>query len=121
MTNRINLLLACPVCGSTVWIPNKDEDEPCFRCINCNSLEFPENMEAVSQKLPSETGCSKVQIRYTDTTTEPEKFTWQHIEFEDGSNPYISKTYDDFMWMKTHYQLTKIKDNFWKAIDKLDN
>ena len=48
MNNAINLLLACPECGGTEWEPAKDrDDEPCFRCLKCNSLEFPENMEAV--------------------------------------------------------------------------
>lgn len=42
-------------------------------------------------------------------------FTWQHIEFEDGSNPYISKTEEDFNWMKNKYELEFIKDNFWLA------
>lgn len=44
---------------------------------------------------------------------------WQHIEFVDGSNPYISKTEKDFKWMNEHYVLIPIKENFWKATDRI--
>ncbi len=43
-------------------------------------------------------------------------FRWQHIEFADGSNPYICTTEKSFKWMKKHYVLEPIKDRFWKAV-----
>lgn len=30
---------------------------------------------------------------------------WRHIEFESGSNPYISVTDDNFAWMVFHYDV----------------
>lgn len=44
---------------------------------------------------------------------------YQHIEFIDGSNPYISKTEKDFKWMCEHYVLIPIVENFWKATDRI--
>lgn len=44
-----------------------------------------------------------------------EGFKWQHIQFADGSNPYICKTEKDFKWMQKHYNLEKIEDGFWIA------
>ena len=45
-------------------------------------------------------------------------FTWQHIKFEDGSNPYICMTEDNLNRMKERYNLINIKDNFWLAEEK---
>lgn len=45
-------------------------------------------------------------------------FNWQHIEFKDGSNPYISMTENNFKRMKRKYNLTKIKEGFWLAEEK---
>ena len=47
------------------------------------------------------------------------RFTWQLISFVDGSNPYISKTKEDFKWMKSRYVLKKIGDNCWQATDSI--
>lgn len=44
---------------------------------------------------------------------------WQHIEFADGSNPYISKTEKDFKWMNENYVLIPISENCWKATDRI--
>lgn len=44
---------------------------------------------------------------------------WQHIEFADGSNPYISKTERDFKRMGEQYLLVPISENFWKATDRV--
>lgn len=44
---------------------------------------------------------------------------YQHIEFIDGSNSYISKTEKDFKWMCEHYVLIPIAKNFWKATDRI--
>ena len=46
-------------------------------------------------------------------------FKWQLISFVDGSNPYISKTKEDFKWMKSRYVLKKIGDNCWQATDSI--
>ena len=43
------------------------------------------------------------------------KFTWQHIEFEDGSNPYICTTEKEFERIRNKYNLVAIKQNFWSA------
>lgn len=43
-------------------------------------------------------------------------FEWQHIEFTNGSNPYICKTKREFERMKRKYHLVFIKECFWKAI-----
>lgn len=43
-------------------------------------------------------------------------FEWQHIEFTDGSNPYICTTKREFERMKLKYHLVFIKEGFWKAI-----
>lgn len=40
---------------------------------------------------------------------------WQHIQFEDGSNPYICKTEDEFKRMQEKYNLEQIKEGFWIA------
>lgn len=42
-------------------------------------------------------------------------FNWQHIEFENGSNPYICMTEENFNKIKEKYNLVKISDNFWLA------
>jgi hypothetical protein len=44
---------------------------------------------------------------------------WQHIEFADGSNPYISKTEKDFKRMSEQYLLIPIGENSWKATDRV--
>ena len=44
---------------------------------------------------------------------------YQHIEFIDGSNPYISKTEKSFKWMQDHYVLKPIADGFWKATARI--
>lgn len=41
------------------------------------------------------------------------KFRWQHIQFADGSNPYICTTEKKFKQMQKKYNLTQIKDRFW--------
>lgn len=46
-------------------------------------------------------------------------YEWQHIEFIDGSNPYICKTEKEFNKMKRKYVLEEIKEGFWKATDKI--
>lgn len=43
----------------------------------------------------------------------------QHIEFVDGSNPYICRTEKNFKWMQDHYVLEPIAENFWKATDRI--
>lgn len=45
-------------------------------------------------------------------------FTWQHIEFIDGGNPYICTTVSEFRRMSRKYKLTKIKEGFWKAEER---
>lgn len=42
-------------------------------------------------------------------------FSWQHIEFEHGGNPYICKTEKEFKRIKRKYNLVKIEDGFWFA------
>ena len=42
-------------------------------------------------------------------------FTWQHIEFADGGNPYICMTEKAFRRIKKKYNLMEIKKNFWLA------
>lgn len=44
---------------------------------------------------------------------------WQHIEFADGSNPYISKTEKNFKRMSEQYLLIPISENSWKATDRV--
>ena len=46
------------------------------------------------------------------------RFTWQHIEFEDGSNPYICTTEKEFKRIRSKYNLVGIKENFWIAKNK---
>ena len=43
----------------------------------------------------------------------------QHIEFADGSNPYICRTEKSFKWMQDHYVLEPVADGFWKATDRI--
>lgn len=45
-------------------------------------------------------------------------FHWQHIEFADHSNPYVSMTQDDFNWMQEHYDLVSVAPDMWKAVGK---
>lgn len=44
---------------------------------------------------------------------------YQHIEFIDGSNPYISTTEKNFKWMCDRYVLIPIAEGFWKATDRI--
>ena len=43
------------------------------------------------------------------------KFKWQHIQYEDGSNPYICTTEKEFNRIKRKYgkRLQKIQEGFW--------
>lgn len=47
------------------------------------------------------------------------KFEWQHIQFENGSSPYICKTEKTFKAMQKHYNLVKLRESdgigFWLA------
>jgi hypothetical protein len=44
---------------------------------------------------------------------------YQHIEFINGSNPYISKTEKDFKRMCEKYLLIPVAENCWKATDRI--
>ena len=44
-----------------------------------------------------------------------DKYVWQHIQFSDGSNPYICKTEVEFNRMKKKYRLEQISGDFWEA------
>lgn len=44
------------------------------------------------------------------------RFGWQHIEFSDGSNPYICKSEEEFKKVQARYTLKQIKYGFWLAI-----
>lgn len=44
-----------------------------------------------------------------------EIFRWQHIQFADGSNPYICTTEKTFKQMQKKHNLIQIKDGFWLA------
>lgn len=44
-----------------------------------------------------------------------EHFKWQHIQFADGSNPYVCTTEKAFKRMCKKYNLVKIKDGFYMA------
>ena len=46
-------------------------------------------------------------------------FKWQHIEFVNGSCPYICKTQKEFKRMQSRYLLIPVSDNFWKATDSI--
>lgn len=43
--------------------------------------------------------------------------TWNHIQFENGSNPYICKTDKELERMKRKYDLVQLDGNFWLAKD----
>lgn len=43
------------------------------------------------------------------------KFNWYHIQFLNGSNPYICKSEKELKEIQKKYNLVKIKDNFYKA------
>lgn len=47
------------------------------------------------------------------------EFNWQHIQFEDGSNPYICKTEKAFRGIQKHYNLVKLREcygiRYWLA------
>ena len=45
-------------------------------------------------------------------------FVWQHIEFENGSNPYICRTETEFKRVQNKYCLKQVKCNFWIAKEK---
>lgn len=45
-------------------------------------------------------------------------FNWQHIQFTDGSNPYVCTTMKSFDFMNKKYNLIKIKEGFWLAKEK---
>ena len=47
---------------------------------------------------------------------------WKHIEYEDGSNPYICKTEEEFLRLKIKYgdKMVKIKDDFYRIIQTND-
>lgn len=42
-----------------------------------------------------------------------ENFKWQHIQFENGSNPYICKTEMEFERMKNKYNLEPLTEGCW--------
>lgn len=46
-------------------------------------------------------------------------FSWQHIQFEDGSNPYICTTEKAFKFMLKRYNLQKLRESngigYWLA------
>lgn len=47
-----------------------------------------------------------------------QNFTWQHVEFEHGGNPYICTTEREFNRIKRKYNLVRIQNNFWLAKNK---
>lgn len=42
---------------------------------------------------------------------------WNHIKFEDGSNPYVCKTDKELERMKRKYDLVQLDGNFLLAKD----
>ena len=53
-----------------------------------------------------------------NNTIDNKHFNWQHIEFIDGSNPYICKDEKNFKWMQENYKLEKLSEGFWRAYSK---
>lgn len=53
--------------------------------------------------------------RWDDNTVERVISQWQHIQYSDGSNPYICKTEEEFQRLQKKYgcALEKIKNGFW--------
>ena len=49
------------------------------------------------------------------------RFVWQHIEFSNGSNPYICKTEAEFKRLQSKYNLKQLKCGFWMAKEKVNN
>lgn len=47
-----------------------------------------------------------------------EIMAWNHIKFENGSNPYICKTDKELERMKKKYDLVQLDGNFWLAKDR---
>lgn len=45
-------------------------------------------------------------------------FSWQHIEFANGSNPYICLSEKEFKRIKRKYNLSPVADGFWYAEEK---
>lgn len=50
-----------------------------------------------------------------------EQFKWQHIQFANGSNPYICKTENEFKRIKRKYKLSLIRNGFWLVIEEHNN
>lgn len=48
---------------------------------------------------------------------------WQHIQFEDGRNPYICKTAEEFEHMKSKYDLEYLCTGMWlvKAYERISD
>ncbi len=45
MANTVKILLVCPECGNSNWIPREDKEaESAFECATCGELVFPEDM-----------------------------------------------------------------------------
>lgn len=44
---------------------------------------------------------------------EQEHFEWQLVKFPNGSNPYVCKTSEEFMWMALKYSMNKVAENVW--------
>lgn len=44
-----------------------------------------------------------------------DNLNWYHIQFSDGSNPYICKSEKELKRIQKKYNLVKIKDNFYKV------
>lgn len=49
------------------------------------------------------------------------KFRWQHIQFANGSNPYICKTENEFKRIKRKYNLSLIRNGFWLVAEEHNN
>ena len=52
--------------------------------------------------------------------SEEDGFRWQHIEFSDGSNPYICKTRAEFTRMTEKYDLERVGEYTWYAEVELE-
>ena len=50
-----------------------------------------------------------------------EDFTWQHISFRNGSNPYICKTEKEFNRINKKHNLVAIQKNFWLVKNEQKN
>ena len=125
MANTVKILLTCPNCGNSNWIPRNDsEAEGAFECAACGDLVFPEDMSsevkepAASNRVPTEFDIAKL---ITISSRHIEENVSYILDAEPNTNKmglsvYPKSDYGWFIYIPEHLSDKENRHNIPKSL-----